>query len=122
MCRYLPCVFAGMIIGIAPSSADDIALPKISVAISLSPKATSKLTELKETVSLSATYFGMAKLGVEGDDAGQIALGNEEAELPQAGMVTLGKIKLRSKDVDKIEGKRLLNINVFTTRKTFADN
>jgi hypothetical protein len=124
MRKVLPFITAVMMMGIAPAfAADDVSLPKISVVISLSAKATAKLTKSGETVHLSGLYYGMAKPGVEGDEAGQVPLGNEERELPGAGTVILGKIKFKAEDVAKIaDGKANLNINVFTSRKKFADN
>ena len=54
---------------------------------------------------------------------GQIQLGTEDADIPGAGLVELGKVSLKSKALAKVTGhEAILLINVYTSRKKFADN
>lgn len=121
--KYSALLLVGLTGPVLSAEAQDIALPKYSVDVALSAKAAAKLVESGETIHIAAVYFGTARPGVQGDDVGQIPLGNEDTDIPAAGAAILGHIKLKSAEVAKIaEARPQLLINVYTSRKVFEDN
>lgn len=120
--KYLAAVIGGLMIA-TPALAAGVKLPAYSLDVSLSAKAAAKLSSSGETIHVSAMYYGSAKPGVKGDEAGQIQLGAEEIDIPKAGLLKLGQITLKPADIKKIKEKQpLVLINVYTSRKVFADN
>ena len=98
-------------------------LPAYQVSVSLSEKAQAKLTESGEMVHVAAYYYGEAKREEDGDEVGEIQLGDEGVDLPGAGTVSLGKAAIDAAKLAKIkEPEPVLLINVFTSRKVFEDN
>jgi hypothetical protein len=99
-------------------------VPRYVVQLSLSPAAENKLAASGETVRVAASYYGNAAPGVASGDDGEIGLANETVDLPN-GMraVNLGGIAIPESDIRKTaEGRPLLLINVYTSRKVFQDN
>ena len=100
-----------------------VKLPRYKVEISLSTKAAQNVKTSGETVRVAASYFGTAKPGVVGDEADQIQMGREEADIQGPGSVRLGKIAIETADLRKIiEKEPQVLINVFTGRKVLPDN
>lgn len=90
------------------------------VTVTLSEKAAAELTRTKEAITVSATFVGQKK-APKADEDPEVMLGHEEAELPGAGTVTLGKIGVSDADVANTANLQIL-INVFSARKTSDDN
>jgi YARHG domain len=107
-----------------PTGGGVLAVPRYIVQLSLSPAAASKLSASGETVRVSASYYGTAAPGVPTGDDGEIGLANETVDLPNGTTAAnLGGISIAQSDVRKTrEGRPLLLINVYTSRKVFADN
>jgi hypothetical protein len=100
-----------------------LAVAIISCAIPSAAFA-SKLLSSGETVRVSASYYGTAMPGVPAGDDGEVGLANETVDLPNGTTaVNLGGISIAENDIRKTrEGRPLLLINVYTSRKVFADN
>ena len=90
------------------------------VTITLSEKAAAELTKTKETITVSATFVGQKKAPKPDEDP-EVMLGEETAELPGAGTVTLGKLGVSDEDVATTANLQIL-INVFSSRKASEDN
>lgn len=121
-CPAAPAHPAGSLVNATGSAA--LVLPKYVVQLALSPAAASKLSSSGETVRVSASYYGTAVPGVPAGDDGEVGLANETVDLPSGTTaVNLGGISIAESDIRKTrEGRPLLLINVYTSRKVFADN
>lgn len=109
----------------APVPLDGVRIvPKYVVQLTLSPRAAEKLSTAGETVRVSASYYGTAAPGVAAGDDGEIALANEVLDLPSGvNAANLGGITIAESDIRKTaEGRPMLLINVYTSRKVFQDN
>ena len=74
-------------------------------------------------VHINAWYYGEAIKPKDGDEMGEVALGNEDVDLAGAGTAELGKISVKTKDLAKVKGHTTtLLINVYTSRKKFENN
>lgn len=104
-------------------AANELDVPDFRIEVTLSTKAAAKLSSAQEWVHVSAFYYGEAAKPKDGDEMGQIWLGNEDADIEGAGTVTFGKIKVDGKRLKLVKGKKpTVNINVYSSRKTLADN
>lgn len=99
-------------------------VPKYVVQLTLSPAAANKLSSSGETVRISASYYGTAAPGTASGDDGEVGLANETIDLPNGTRaVNLGGIAIPESDIRKTaEGRPLLLINVYSSRKVFQDN
>jgi hypothetical protein len=99
-------------------------VPKYVVQLTLSRAAANKLSASGETVRVAASYYGSAASGVAAGDDGEIGLANETIDLPNGTTaVNMGGISIAERDIRKTaEGKPMLLINVYTSRKVFQDN
>ncbi|MFT3732868.1 MAG: YARHG domain-containing protein [Hyphomicrobium sp.] len=99
-------------------------VPRYIVQLTLSPAAAAKLSASGETVRVSASYYGTAKTGIAAGDDGEIGLANEVVDLPNGTTaINLGGISISEADIGKTsEGRPMLLINVYTSRKVFQDN
>lgn len=119
----LATLFASLALASLPVEALAVKLPRYKVEVLLSTKAAQKLKSSGETVRVAASYFGTAKPGVVGDEADQIQMGREEADIQGSGSVRLGKVAIETTDLRKIiEKEPQVLINVYTGRKVFPDN
>ena len=110
-------------LALTPSYAAEKDLPDYTITVSLSDKAAAKLESSGEWVHISAFYYGLAIKPKDGDEMGQIWLGNEDADIKGAGTVTFGHIKIDTGRLRKVVGgKPTVNINVYSSRKKFQDN
>ncbi|TBW37580.1 hypothetical protein EYW49_10745 [Siculibacillus lacustris] len=97
-----------------------------TVDVSLSPRALARLTQLREGIVVSALYYGEATRAArkKADEMGQIALGDEKALLPATG----GRAAIRGANFDPrkvdwvVDRKAMVNINVFTARRSDPNN
>jgi hypothetical protein len=111
-CMTVPCL-----------AANEIDVPDYRVEVALSTKASAKLKASGETVHVSAFYYGEAAKPKDGDEMGQVWLGNEDADIGGGGAVTFGKIKIDAKRLKLVKGRKAtVNINVYTSRKVFENN
>ncbi|RUP00038.1 YARHG domain-containing protein [Hyphomicrobium sp.] len=111
--------------GDSTSASDGVrVLPKYVVQVSLSSAAANKLTSSGETVRVSASYYGTAASGVGAGDDGEIGLANETLDLANGtNSVNLGGISIPESELRKTkEGRPMLLINVYTSRKVFQEN
>jgi hypothetical protein len=112
------CVFAWPVF-----AANELDVPDFRIEVTLSTKAAAKLYSAQEWVHISAFYYGEAAKPKDGDEMGQIWLGNEDADIEDAGTVTFGQIKIDGKRLKLVKGRKAtVNINVYSSRKTLADN
>jgi YARHG domain-containing protein len=121
-CPASPARAAGSLVDATGASA--LVLPKYVVQLTLSPAAASKLSSSGETVRVSASYYGTAAPGVPVEGDGEVGLANEVVDLPNGTTaINLGGISIAENDIRKTrEGRPLLLINVYSSRKVFADN
>jgi hypothetical protein len=118
---------AGSAVGRASSAP---APASFMVHISLSAKAAARLSALHEGIVVAASYSGdpnaVGRKHV--DEIGRIDLGREEIETAgQAGTVQVRETKIRGTKMRRqrmawIEGPVLLNVNVYSARKSGPDN
>ena len=96
-----------------------------SVQISLSQKAEAKLAALHENMIVSASYSGDPTPGAEkhADEIGRIPLGIESIETPgKAGTVRVPGTKIKRNHFAWVKGSVLLNVNVYSARRSGPDN
>jgi len=96
-----------------------------SVTITLSQKAAAKLAALHENIIVSASYSGDPAPGAENhaDEIGRIPLGIENIEAPgKAGTVRVPGTKIRRDHLAWVKGPVLLNVNVYSARRSGPDN
>jgi hypothetical protein len=104
-------------------AANELEVADYRIDVTLSEKAAAKLSAAREWVHISAFYYGEAAKPKDGDEMGQIWLGNEDADIEGAGSVTFGQIKIDGKRLKLTKGRKaIVNINVYSSRKTLADN
>jgi hypothetical protein len=113
--------------GTAPQSSAQPsgALGSFDVQISLSQKAAAKLNSLSEGIVIAATYFGNPAPGAKTNlnQVGQIDLGGETVEIsgrPQE--VHISSPRIRQSVLSEVQGPVLLNVNVYSARRTGQDN
>ena len=104
-------------------AAKTITGPAYTLVLTLSDKAAAKLAESHEQVHINGHYFGEARRASDGDEMGEVHLGDEDKDVPGAGSYSMGKARIDAKGMAKIKAKEPdLLINVYTSRKVFPDN
>lgn len=96
-----------------------------SVEITLSTKAAARLAALHENIIVSADYSGDPAPGAEKhtDEIGRIPLGIENIETPgKAATVRVPGTKIKRNRFAWIKGPVLLNVNVYSARRSGPDN
>lgn len=96
-----------------------------TVQITLSPKAAATLAKLSEGIVASATYAGEPVPAAiqHADQIGQIDLGTETVESSgKAGTVQITGTKVKRARIAWIKGPVLLNVNVYSARRSGPDN
>jgi hypothetical protein len=96
-----------------------------SVQITLLQKAEAKLAALHENMIVSASYSGDPAPGAEkhSDKIGRIPLGIESIETPgKAGTVRVSGAKIKRNRFIWVKGPVLLNVNVYSARRSGPDN
>lgn len=93
--------------------------------VELTPAAAQELKRRKEGLVISAAYSGMPRASAErhANAIGMIDLGRETLTLPAAG----GKARISGAKVDRtrlpwLAGPAMVNVNVFTARRSGPDN
>lgn len=94
------------------------------VEVTLSPAAREKLAKDKETIIVSADYFGtpVAAAVDQADQVGQLDLGKAQRELAQAGGVDFDQTGFLGARLNLVEGPPQVNINVYSGRHSSPDN
>jgi hypothetical protein len=96
-----------------------------TVRITLSPKAAATLTQTSEGIIVSAAYSGdpIPSAVKHADEIGQINLGLENVEVPgKPATVQVTGTKIYRNHVPWIKGPILLNVNVYSARRSGPDN
>jgi hypothetical protein len=96
-----------------------------TVHISLSPKGADRLSALHEGIVVAASYSGDPNAAGQKhvDQIGRIDLGREEiVTAGKAGTVEVTGTKVRRQRMAWIEGPVLLNVNVYSARRSGSDN
>lgn len=97
----------------------------LSVQISLSRRAAAKLAATSEAMIVSASYYGnpIPTAEKEADEIGQIDLGTENVEAPgKGGTVYVTGTKVNRDHLRWLKGPVLLNVNVYSARRSSPDN
>lgn len=120
-----PVLAAVALLAAPPTLADTTPELGFDIAISLSPKAQAALDAAHEQIALSAVYYGDPRPGEEkhANEVGMIDLGMEDAVLP-AGVLAV-HVTGRSVTPERlrlIRGGPMVNVNVFSARKSSDDN
>jgi hypothetical protein len=105
----------------SPVLAAPVKTPPFDVTVTLSDAAARKLQNSGETISISLLFYGEPRPGVETED-GNVTIADRKGTFTDAGFFRQGSITLKARDIKKITGSPKLNINVFTSRKTFENN
>ena len=93
--------------------------------INLSAKAAKKLAAAGEGLTVSASYYGDPKKSAEkhANEVGQIELGVERFDLPgKPGMAHVSGKRVETARLKWISTPAMVNVNVFSGRKSSADN
>ena len=96
-----------------------------SVQLSLSRKAAARLAATSEAIIVSASYSGnpIPAAEKEADEIGQIDLGIENVEAPgKDGTVYVTGTKVNRDRLRWLKGPVLLNVNVYSARRSGPDN
>jgi hypothetical protein len=111
---------------LAAPSAQAAAVQPFSVEVTLSQKALAQLTTLKEQVTISASYYARPnEAGKKIAELGRVNLGGDDltyAPVPRKTMAVTGKSYKLSALRYTMPGTAAVLINVFSARKTYADN
>jgi hypothetical protein len=95
------------------------------VKITLSPKAAAKLAALHEGITIAASYSGDPAPEAEKhtDEIGRINLGREEVDTRgKPGTVRVPDTKIKRNRLAWVKGPILLNVNVYSARRSGPDN
>ncbi len=96
-----------------------------TVQIALSPKAAARLARTSEGMVVSATYSGdpIPAAAKYANEIGQIDLGVEDVEVPgKAAIVRVTGSKVKRENLAWVKGPILLNVNVYSARRSGPDN
>lgn len=108
------------------AAAADAAEPlAFDLNITLSPKAAATLQKTKEGITVSARYYGdpTAAAKKHANEVGQIDLGGDDVQLPgRAGPARISGQGVKTNRLQWIDGAPKVNVNVFSSRLTHADN
>lgn len=118
-------VAAGCVAAIGAAAAPAAGFQPVDISVSLSEKAAATLRERNEGIVVSASYSGepTAAAKPHADEIGRIDLGTETHSLAgSGGSIQLGGPQSGSKRLDWIQGPVLINVNVFSARKSSQDN
>lgn len=98
--------------------------PDLRLEVSLSPAAERLLAAREEEFIVAVRYFADAKPGVRTqlNGVGQVDLGTQEFELRQAGPMHLRAPNVTPAERQLMKAPMEININVFSNRRTSADN
>jgi len=124
----LPLLFAAC----APPGGDGASAPAaeappspyaFEVKLTLTPRAVEKLVTTQERVIVDGMYWGLPKPGVEADEIGQVPLGADMVEAaPENAAVRVPGAAFDATRLADIEGAPQVLVNVYSARKTHADN
>lgn len=106
-----------------PSSQAEV--PRFTVSVHLSPKASAKLKRMKETIIVSASFFGYPTRAAQNkaECSGEIGLGSFDKEMDKPGVAIFEGSTYDKSKLSLIENQEpLLLINVFSGRKSSEDN
>jgi hypothetical protein len=109
-------------IGAVPTASEPYAF---QVRVTLSDKAAATLKRLNEGVVISASYSGDPRPSAKkhADQIGRIALGIQNVEIPgRPATVIVSGSHVRRGRVAWIRGPVLLNVNVYSARRSGPDN
>ncbi|WP_054311887.1 hypothetical protein [Mesorhizobium sp. 1M-11] len=111
--------------GFVTEPANAAGFQPVDITIVLSPRAAATLSKHKEAIIVSASYSGDPEKSAEkhADEIGRIDLGTEEHSMPGTG----GTVRLTGPKTDEekfgwIKGPVLINVNVYSARKSSQDN
>lgn len=93
--------------------------------VTLSEKAAASLASRNEAIVVSASYYGDPKPGARrhANEIGQIDLGREEVDIPgKPGLARITGAKVEVPRLEWLDGQVMVNVNVFTARKSGPDN
>jgi hypothetical protein len=99
--------------------------PAFSVTVSLSPKAAARLAHPKETIMISADFYGDANAKGQRmqNDGGQIVLSpSQKDEIPGAGVARFHGPKYDRTKLAYVDDGLQVLINVFSGRHSSPDN
>lgn len=110
----------------SPPGAHAAAVQPFSVEVTLSPKALAQLAALKESVTINASYYAEPnEAGKKIAELGSVDLGEDNltyAPVPRKTMAITGKSYKLSALRYTMPGTASVLINVFSARKTYANN
>ena len=96
-----------------------------TVQIILSPAAAQRLATAKETIMVSAFYYGVPRLSAPAgaaDEMGQVHLGNQDIELHGAGNAVFDGHVVDQKRLAFVDGDPQVNVNVYSGRRSSERN
>jgi hypothetical protein len=77
-------------------------LPSYIVMVKLSPKAEERLTSEQVKVHINAHYFGLPVDEKDGDKNGEVALGDEDADITGSSAAAFGKASFNARDLARV--------------------
>ncbi|CCH02305.1 hypothetical protein FAES_4306 [Fibrella aestuarina BUZ 2] len=112
-------------IGYYQLDGDSVVIPRVTIALQLSPKAEAKLKADKETVIVAAFFSGTPKdtTSQEFLESGEVGVKDQKIELTTARVATFENLKFARKDYDALADKDIrLLVNVYSGRRSSPDN
>lgn len=99
------------------------ALPSYIVIVKLSQKADEKLSAEKAKVHITAHYYGLPADPKDGDKNGEVALGDEEADIEGSSAASFGKAEFNARDLGKVvDGSVKVHVTVSAGKKLLSSS
>ena len=104
---------------------DSVVIPPFEIEISLSPKASQKITSAKETIIVDVFLTGNPKDSskVQLEEDGSYYVGSVKREITYGQLASFSYVKFPKKIYDQLADKDVqFDINVYSGRKSSGDN
>lgn len=104
---------------------DSVVIPRVTIALQLSPKAEATLKARKETVIVAAFFSGTPKdtTSQEFLESGEVGVKDQKIELTTGRVATFERLKFARKAYDALADKDIrLLVNVYSGRRSSPDN
>lgn len=106
------------------TAGDSLVIPTFEIEVRHSAKAASTMLKKKETIIVSANFYGEPTDAKDADEVGELGLAEKDIELTGSNRIARFEgLKFSQKELDKLKDKDIrLLINVYSGRKSSKDN